>query len=88
MAYSSVSTLYLLVEDTTVRFADLIPTVMSSDVAGRLEEGSEDSGEDAASAEMETIGKRFENNRKVIAATIRMRRAEPPFLNGGLVPTE
>jgi hypothetical protein len=89
MAYSSVKTLHLLVEDTTVRFADLVPTVMSSDViAGVLEEGSEDSSGGAASAELEIIGKRFESNRKVMAATIRTRPTAVPFLKGGLVPIE
>jgi hypothetical protein len=76
-----------LVEDTTVRFADLVPTVMSSDVAGTLEEGSEVSAEEEAYAEADTIGKMLESNRKVIAATIR-KRAATIFLNGGLVPAE
>ncbi len=81
--------MYLLVEDVTDKFADLAPTLMSSEtIPGKLAEGTEDSGEDMATAGAETKGKRVDNSRNVIAKTIRTRPIAPPFLNGGQVPFE
>jgi hypothetical protein len=68
----------VLVDEVTVRFAERVPTTTSSDVpAGALEGGSDDSATEACD-EGEMIGKKLENRRSDMAATIRTFRAFVP----------